>query len=348
MNGIQQTIDSLAASGVEGGVQVVVYRHGELLLDATAGGVAPSALVYSASTGKAVTATVVHVLVARGALSYDTPIAALWPEFGAHGKSAATVRHALTHTVGVPAVPDGTTVEDLCDWDTMCRGIAASVPWWEPGTKTGYHAQTFGWILGEVVRRATGRPISQVLREEIAEPLGVADELFLGVPAAALGRVALLDDAPGNAALLEAMGDFPGTPRALLPDAAYANRADVLTADIPAGGTFSARAVARMYAALLGEVDGVRLLTPEHLREVTSPAFTGTDQLMGNPVTWALGYAAGRPDGSSPETSFGMVGVNGSAAFADTASGLAFALTKTRFSFADASTVGRILPLLPA
>ncbi|MGV9303873.1 serine hydrolase domain-containing protein [Nonomuraea sp. NPDC003727] len=347
MNTIQKTIDELVASGAESGVQVAVYRHGELVVDATAGGLAPSALVYSASTGKAVTATVVHVLVARGVLSYDTPIAALWPEFGAHGKAAATVRHALTHTVGVPAVPEGTTVEDLSDWDTMCRGIAGSVPWWEPGTKTGYHAHTFGWILGEVVRRATGRPVSQVLREEIAEPLGIADELFLGVPAAALGRVARLDDAPGNAAMLAAMGDFPGTPRALMPGADYANRADVLTADIPAGGTFSARAIARMYAALLGEVDGVRLLSPEHLREVTAPAFTGTDQLMGNPVTWALGYAAGRPGGSRPETSFGMVGINGSAAFGDTAAGLAFALTKTRFSLADASTVNQILPLLP-
>ncbi|GAA2400726.1 serine hydrolase domain-containing protein [Nonomuraea africana] len=346
MNTIQKSIDTLVESGAESGLQVAVYRHGELVVDATAGPIEASTPVYSASTGKAVTSTVVHVLVARGVLSYDTPIAALWPEFGAHGKSAATVRHVLTHTVGVPAVPDGTTIEDLCDWDGMCRAIADSVPWWEPGTRTGYHSQTFGWILGEVVRRATGKPISQVLREEIAEPLGIADELYLGVPASELDRVARLDDAPGNAAMLAVMGDFPGTPRGLLPDAAYGNRRDVLAADIPAGGTFSARAVARMYAALLGEVDGVRLLSQEQLDTVTAPAFTGTDQLMGNPVTWALGYAKGRPDGSFADTSFGMVGINGSAAFADTSSGLAFALTKTRFSLGDISAVQQLLPLL--
>ena len=100
-----------------------------------------------------------HVLAERGVFGYDTLIVELWPEFGAHGKESATVRHALTHTVGVPSIPADTAPEDLCDWDKMCGMIADAEPWWEPGTRTAYHAYPFGYIIGEIVRRATGKPI---------------------------------------------------------------------------------------------------------------------------------------------------------------------------------------------
>src|ERR671910_661151 len=93
------------------------------------------------------------------------------PEFGARGKDGATVRHALSQSVGVPGLPAGLMVEDLCDWDKMCAIIADAEPWWEPGTKIGYHAVTWGYIVGEIMRRATGKPISEVLREEVTEPL---------------------------------------------------------------------------------------------------------------------------------------------------------------------------------
>jgi CubicO group peptidase (beta-lactamase class C family) len=174
---VQEAIDGLVASGVERGLQVVAYRHGEPVVDAVAGvadhetrrPLTPETPIYVYSVGKGATATVAHVLVERGAFDYDTPIVELWPEFGAHGKETATVRHALTHTVGVPGIPADTTPEDLCDWDKMCDVIADSEPWWEPGRRTAYHAYTFGYIVGEIVRRATGRPISQVLREEVAD-----------------------------------------------------------------------------------------------------------------------------------------------------------------------------------
>ncbi len=278
---VQEALDGLVESGVESGLQVSVYRNGEPVVDATAGvadqetgrPVAPDTPFYAFSVGKGATSTVAHGLVERGAFDYDTPIVELWPEFGAHGKEAATVRHALTHTVGVPGLPADTTPEDLCDWDGMCAVIADSEPWWEPGTKTAYHAYTFGYIVGEIVRRATGRPISQVLREEVAGPLGVADELYFGVPEPELGRLARLEDAEGGAEFLAAMPDdspiFKWGPRATVPTAGFGNRADVLMADIPAGGKMSARAMARMYAALHGEVDGVRLVSPERLREVS-------------------------------------------------------------------------------
>jgi len=343
---VQEAIDGLVESGDERGLQVAVYRRGEPVVDAVAGvadpatgrAVAPDTPIYCYSVGKAATATVAHVLVERGLFGYDTPIVDLWPEFGAHGKEAATVRHALTHTVGVPGIPADTTPEDLCDWDKMCEVIAAAEPWWEPGTRTAYHAYPFGYILGEIVRRAIGKPISQVLREEVAGPLGIADELFFGVPESELGRLARLEDAPGSAEFLAAMPDdspfFNLGPRAVTPTAEFGNRTDVLMADIPAGGKMSARAVARMYAALLEEVDGVRLISPERLREISAVAFSGVDQIMGNPVSWALGYSIGGL-GAEPQENpsvFGMGGVGGSFACADTATGIAFALTKNRLT----------------
>ena len=343
---VQEAIDQLVESGAETGLQVSVYRHGEPVVDAVAGNADPStgrALtpdtpIYCYSVGKGATSTVAHVLVGRGVFGYDTPIVELWPEFGAHGKENATVRHALTHTVGVPGIPADTTPEDLCDWDKMCAAIAAAEPWWEPGTKVAYHAYPFGYIVGEVVRRATGKPISEVLREEVAGPLGIADELYFGVPESELARLARLDEAEGSAEMLASMPDdapfFKLGPRAVTPTAEFGNRADILMADIPAGGKMSARAMARMYASLIGEVDGVRLVSPERLREISAGAFSGMDQIMGFPSTWALGYSVGGLAGDaqqSPST-LGVGGVGGSFAYADTDTGVAFALTKNHLT----------------
>ena len=343
---VQEAVDRLVESGAERGLQVAVYRHGEPVVDAVAGVadpetgrlVTPDTPFYAYSVGKGATATVAHVLVERGAFGYDTPIVELWPEFGAHGKESATVRHVLTHTVGVPGVPEDTTPEDLCDWQKMCEVIADAEPWWEPGTKTAYHAYPFGYIIGELVRRSTGKPISQVLREEVAGPLGVADELYFGMPKSEQGRLARLEDVEGSAEMLASMPDdapfFKLGPRAVTPNAEFGNRPDILAADIPAGGKMTARAMARMYAALLGEVDGVRLVPAERLREMSAVAFSGIDQIMGNPATWALGYAIGRIGTDAQETPnvFGWGGVGGSFAYADTASGVAFALTKNRLT----------------
>ncbi|WP_436757241.1 serine hydrolase domain-containing protein [Streptosporangium sp. V21-05] len=358
---VQEAADKLVESGAERGLQVAAYRHGELVVDVVAGVadpatgrlVTPGTPFWSASTGKGVTSTVAHVLVERGVLGYDTPIAELWPEFGAHGKERATVRHALTHSTGVPGVPVATTPEDLCDWKGMCAAIADATPWWEPGTRSGYHPQSFGYIVGEIVRRATGTPISQVLREEVAGPLGVADELFFAVPEPELGRLARLEDAPNDFEMPEGMSmesmfaDMPffkvvdgytAAPMAAMPDAAFGNRADVLTSDIPAGGTMSARAVARMYAALLGEVDGVRLVSPERLREITAVEFGGMDEVTAFPATRSLGYALGATQLLDSPTLFGMAGSGGSAAYADTATGIAVAVTKNLVSSGEFGT----------
>ena len=366
---VQQTINQLVESGVETGVQIAVYRRGELVVDAVAGvadaatgrPVTPDTPFFSASTGKSMTSTVVHVLAERGVFDYDTPIVELWPEFGARGKHTANIRHALTHTVGVPGVPAGTTPEDLCDWQKMCATIADAAPWWEPGTKVGYHALTYGYIVGEIVRRATGKCISQVLREEVAEPLNVAGEMFFGVPQSELGRLARLEEGgdPMSPEQIKQLGEmmpllFKATPLAVQPSAALYNRTDFLTSDVPSGGTMSARAVARLYAALLGEMDDVRLISPERLREVSAVAVDDVDQIFGNHAQMALGYAIGRPTTNPPEspasrdtsTVFGWSGVGGSHASADTTTGIALAVTKNRFTTTDFSTAAHVAEIV--
>jgi CubicO group peptidase (beta-lactamase class C family) len=355
---VQDAVDKLVDSGAERGLQVAVYRHGEQVVDAVAGAadgstgrpVTSDTLFYTYSTGKAMTSTVAHVLAEQGVLDYDTPIAKLWPEFGAHGKDTATLRHALNHTVGVPGIPADTTPEDLCDWDEMCRRIAAAEPWWPPGTKTGYHAYPFGYIVGEVVRRATGKRISQVLLEQVATPLGVPDELFFGAPDAVLGRMAALEDAPGSAEMLASMPDdspfFAAAPKVVTPTAEFGNRPDILRADIPAGGKMTARAIARMYAALLGEVDGVRLVPEARLREAIAVSVDDVDAVFQFPVKRGLGFELTAPEsqGAAP-TQFGYGGVGGSNAWADTATGTAFALAKNRLApdFATSDQIGELV-----
>jgi CubicO group peptidase (beta-lactamase class C family) len=360
---VQKTIDELVTSGAERGIQVAVYRDGVQVVDAVAGVADPESgrpvdagtVFYNFSIVKGATATVVHQLAERGLFGYDTPVAELWPAFAAHGKGAVTVRQVLDHTAGVPGIPLDTTIEDLCDWDKMCAAIADAELWWEPGTKVGYHAYTFGYILGEVVRRTTGKPISQVLREEVAGPLGVADELWFGMPPSEHHRLARLEDEPGAAeAAAQMMASLPpdlpmlrSAPMELFPNAAFGNRPDTLAADIPAGGKTSARAIARMYAALLGEVDGVRLLPPERVAEATAVSSSGVDEVFGMPTTWGLGYGIGGPAGDAQRapTVFGLGGVGGSFACGDTATGIAWAVTKNRVSndFSTSTQLGQLI-----
>lgn len=341
---VQNAIDQLVDAGTERGLQVAVYRGADLVVDAVAGiadpesgrPVTPDTPFYNFSVGKGAASTIVHILAERGLFGYDAPVAKLWPEFGARGKESVTVRHVLNHTAGVPGIPLDTTIEDLCNWDKMCASIADEELWWEPGTKVGYHAYSFGYIVGEIVRRATGKRISQVLREDVAGPLGVADEIYFGMPQSEHHRLARLEDAPMAGSMPEMPPDLPmfkAAPMSLFPNAQMGNRTDVLSADIPAGGKISARAIARMYAALLTEVDGVRLIPVERLREATTVSSNGIDQVFGNPTTWGLGYAIGGLGASQDaETVFGVGGVGGSFACCDTATGTAFALTKNRLT----------------
>lgn len=338
---VQDVIDELVASDAEDGLQVAVLHEGRVVVDAVAGladpstgePVAPDTLFFAASTGKGVATSLAHVLVERGELSYDQRVADLWPEFGAHGKDGVTLRDVLLHTAGVPGLWPQIQPADLGDWRRVCAFIADQPPWWPVGTQTGYHALTFGFLLGELVRRATGRTLAAALREEIAASLGIADELHFGVPAQLLGSVARQgpDGAappppPTGSALDRAI------PPGVQPTAAFANCPDVLRAEIPSQGTMSARAAARMYAALLGHIAGIDLVSTDRLARMAAPAFSGTDQVVGIPTTLALGYSPARPGGieSRPGSTFGFPGSNGSAAYADIDSGVAIAVMRNR------------------
>src|SRR5205823_5088632 len=179
--------------------------------------------------------------------------------------------------------------------------------------------------------------------DEISKPLGIDRELYFGMPVSEQMRLAVLEDAPmppeAAAMMAQMPADLPmfkAAPMALMPNAYMGNRKDILAADIPAGGKASARALARMYAAILGDVDGVRLLTPARLRQASAEASNGTDAIFGMPTRWALGYSLGAP---APTNAIGIGGVGGSFAFGDPESGISFALTKNllRQDF-DAST----------
>ncbi|WP_026876676.1 EstA family serine hydrolase [Jiangella gansuensis] len=341
---VQAAIDRRVRDGSEVGLQVAVLRHGRVVVDAVAGHrdaerrhpVEPGTLFHAASAAKGIAATVAHVLVERGVAGYDLRVADVWPEFARHGKDQVTLRHILLHTAGVPAPPYDTTIEDLCDWDHMCRVLADTEPWWPAGTRFGYHAQTFGFLLGETVRRATGRTLSWWLRDTVTGPLGVVDEVHFGVPETLLSRVAYQHAANG-APVPQPPAGSPAdraNPPGIRPDASRANRRDLLTAPIISSGTMSARGAARVYAALLGHVDDVRLVSERRLRELATVVYEGPDEVMDVPSAWAFGYSPARPGAvpSRPGSTFGMAGSNGSAAYADIETGVAVAVMRNQVS----------------
>ncbi|WBB61762.1 serine hydrolase [Streptomyces sp. WMMC500] len=334
---VQGVLDELVGTGAETGLQVAVYHRGALVVDAVAGvadsrtgrAVTPRTPFFSFSAGKVMTSLIAHLLVGAGEVAYDTRVADLWPRFGTRGKETATLRHVLTHTAGVPAMPRGVGPGDLTDWSRVCAALADAEPRWRPGTRTGYHSFTYGFLVGEVARRATGKPMRQLLHERVTVPLGLDGDLFFGVPPSDLARLAHLEDATPPPAL-PPDGETVLAPWEMRPSAAMGNSHEILQADIPSVGTFTAREIAAVHAAAL---DG-RLIAADRLGELTAVAFEGTDQVFGTPARLALGYPLGRISTRPEETptTFGWVGGGGSYVYADTATGTSFALTKTRLT----------------
>jgi len=334
---IAALLASLVASGKERGVQLAAYVGGEPVVDASAGfadaenqkPVDGSTLFPIFSSGKGISATVIHRLVERGVLDYDRPLAALWPEFAAEGKGGITLRHVLRHSSGLSNLPGGLDHAGLCDWGTMTAALARSRPLSAPDEKIVYHAMTQGWLLGEPARRADGRPFEQLVREEIALPLGIGEEFFIGLPAAEEPRVAWLDSVeaqvPGasNAA---ALGTPEAVPFWIQPLHEWMNRSDSRRACIPASnGITSARALAKHYAALLpGGVDGIELLTPERVVLASRPSAPAG--MPEENIGWrgGLGY-------SFAERGFGHPGFGGSVGFADLERGVAVGFTRNLY-----------------
>jgi CubicO group peptidase (beta-lactamase class C family) len=336
---IEAAAAELVAAGTETGLQIAVRRHGQAIADVTAGladprtgaGTRPDTLFFAASAAKGVAASLAHVLAERGDLTYDLRLADVWPEFAANGKENTTLRHVLMHTAGLPGLPPETTPTDLCDWDRMCATLAAAEPWWEPGTRFGYHALTWGFLLGETLRRATGRTVTELLTHHLTAPLGVAGEICFAVPEKLLPKMARQQaSASPEEPPEKGSPQDRAMPPALRDPAALGRNPEVLTADIASLGTMTARGAALMYSALLGHENGTELVSRRRLREMAAIAFTGMDEVMGFPSRWAFGYAPGRPGGVATRdgSAFGMIGSNGSAAYADIDSGLAVAVMR--------------------
>jgi CubicO group peptidase (beta-lactamase class C family) len=340
---IQALIDDLVTTGPEAGLQVAAYHKGKLVVDAWAGAdsltgkpVDDDTLFVTFSTTKGITVTVIHMLAERGLIDYDAPVAHYWPAFAQNGKASITVRQVLAHTAGLPHLPLDTKPEDLANWEKQVKWIEAASPLWEPGTQTGYHALTIGFILGELAKRVDGRPIAQIVREDICAPLKI-DSLFFGAPDEVLGRIAMLDIAinpdiptPPPDALA-----WLAIPASLQPLNTLANREDYRKAVVPAGNMVAnARALAKVYASLVGDgVDGVRLLSKERVQIATEMQTDAMDCVAGAAWPKGMGYflgSADAPQTCASATAFGHTGAGGFTAYADPAHDIAFALCKTR------------------
>jgi CubicO group peptidase (beta-lactamase class C family) len=345
-----------AQSRDEGGAQLCVYRHGEKVVDLWAGRdkvndrpYAQDSLTVIMSCTKAATATVVHRLAERGLIDYQARVTDYWPEFAAGGKGEARVWHLLSHSVGLPGLdPDsGVSVRDLLYPERHLPALEAMAPVWEPGASCHYHPITYGSLLNELVRRVTGKSVSQVLEAEIRAPLGL--DFWIGLPAEYEPRVAphfQAGPALGAeqlAALVTAMGVDTSTrlTRVVLHSFAQTgelietmNNREARAAELPAGnGVADAASLAKMYAALIGEVDGVRLLKPETVettRTLRTGAMSPAGDLgklqLGEPLQYGLGYEM--PRTLTPMLgpgSFGHAGAGGRIGFAHPESGVAAA-----------------------
>jgi CubicO group peptidase (beta-lactamase class C family) len=337
----------------ERGAAVAVYRDGRKVVDLWAGtrdvdGTDPwerntAQIVRSATKG--VAAAVLLMLSERGELDLDAPVGHYWPEFKAQGKEHTLVRHVLAHRAGVPVLDRPLTPVEAADPDLAATALAAQAPAWEPGTDHGYHAQTYSWLTGELVRRVTGRSIGEWIATEIAGPLGL--DLWVGLPEAEahrVGRVGLVEETVRDGALRtrpkRAVADAYADPGSLtrrafaaitpLPDEndpAY--RAAVLPAS---NGIATADGLARFYAALTGEVDGIRLFAPRTLEHARTEASAGPDRVLVVTTRFGLGYMLhGSASPLLASGSFGHPGRGGALGFADPESGIAFGYVTNGF-----------------
>jgi CubicO group peptidase (beta-lactamase class C family) len=338
------------------GAAVAVHRDGRPVVDLWAGSTDPGrplrrdwasgTAVVVRSVTKGLAAAVPHLLHQRGRLDLDAPVGTYWPQFKARGKDRVLVRHLLAHRAGLPVVDRPLTPEEALDGTTTARALEAQEPEWEPGTAHGYHPHTYGWLLGELVLRATGRTLGRWFDEEIAQPLGLG--LWIGLPDGETWRVARLADAPApppsparglrvrrKPQVAQAWND-PGslTRRAFgaITPAADENAPAFRAAGLPASGAVgTARALSRCYAALIGEVDlpdggRRRLFAPATLTQARSQESHGPDRVLLVNTRFGLGYML--HSGASPMLgpgSFGHPGRGGSLAFADPEYGVSFA-----------------------
>ncbi|MCW2900803.1 MAG: estB 7 [Streptosporangiaceae bacterium] len=299
------------------------------------------------STTKGVVALCAHILVDRGLLELDAPVAKYWPEFAAAGKDELPVRHLLSHRAGLAGLREPHTTTDLCDWELTASRLAATEPWWEPGTVSGYHAVTWGHLIGEIIRRVSGLLPGDFLRAEVTGPLGI--DFHIGLPSAEHGRVAELVQpfATSDSAVAEMLaGLHPAAVAALanpVLTAADANTGAWRRAQVPAAnGHGTARAVAALYgvAAFGGRHGDRQVLSPEAVERAREGQGSCVDLVLGAGLggaetEFALGYDLSGPRGSygpNPRA-FGHDGYGGSCGLADPENGIAMGYVMNRIGY---------------
>jgi CubicO group peptidase (beta-lactamase class C family) len=355
------------------GAAFSLYHRGEKVVDLW-GGVADvdtgrpwaeDSLQLVFSTTKGATAVCANLLVQRGELDLDAPVVQYWPEFGANGKENIPVRWLLSHRAGLPVVDVAPSPEEALAWDPMIKLLEAQTPVWDPGTMHGYHALTYGWLVGEVVRRISGKSLGTFFAEEVAGPLGL--DFWIGLPASQESRVSTL--ITGDAFAVAS----PDVDLSVLPDEireiaeafmnpdSLVNRAlfvtkpqldfnapEVHAAEIPAAnGITDARSLARMYAGLVGGgVEGTRLFTDATVDNVTTEQSNGPDKVLYAPTRFGLGFFLNSPFAPlGGEKSFGHAGAGGSLGFADPEAeiGFGYVMNKMQQNLAgDPRTLGLI------
>lgn len=331
-----------------GGAQLCVYRHGKVVADLWTGrdgdrDYTADTLNVVMSCTKGATAILANRLAEQGVIDVEAPVARYWPEFAANGKDGLTVAHCLSHTAGLPTFPMAARVgaRDLAGWTRCTDVLAAAAPLWTPGAHGSYHAVTYGFLAGEVIRRVTGKSAGRCFADEIAGPLGL--DFWIGLPAAEQARVAPHIPQPARPfrEVFKAAGvdiDHPVMAEilagfdAITDTVDYVNTPEGRAAELPAAnGVASARALAKMYAACIGDIDGIRLLKPETVAAARLSRTKGLAVLppmakLPRPPGEGFGLGFELPNPPNPMLgigSFGHAGAGGRLGFAHPESGIA-------------------------
>jgi CubicO group peptidase (beta-lactamase class C family) len=359
--GYRNVLDALIANFRERGelgASVCVYRDGRKVVDLWGGWsdrdhtrpYGPDTLQLVFSTTKGATAMCANLLAQRGELDLDAPVTRYWPEFGQAGKEDVPVRWLLTHQVGLPALDRTLTPEEVQAWDPVIEALAAQSPFWEPGTAHGYHALTYGWLVGEVIRRVTGTSVGSFFAHEFAAPLGL--EFWIGLPSEQEHRVSPVFGAASalpTESGASSPSDYASTLLARTLNAAGAfsepgwmNQPDWHAAEVPAAnGITNATSLSRLYAGLIGPVEGGPdrpILTRDQLDEARIVRTFGADQVFasaGFPMEQQIGQGFWLSSPYAPfggEGSFGHTGAGGSFGYADPENGLAVGYVMNKMS----------------
>jgi CubicO group peptidase (beta-lactamase class C family) len=316
----------------EGGAAVAVAIDGKILVDLWAGTANAArsrawerdTIVNVYSTTKGMVALAAHMLADRGKLDFDAPVARYWPEFAQAGKERLPVRYLLTHQAGLPDIDGELPAGAALDWNAMTTALAAERPRWEPGTKQGYHTSTYGWLVGEVIRRVSGKTPGQFIRDEIAKPLGVSFHLGFNPIGYHVAEI-LQDNRQGVSSRgANALRGVASAMRGVDP-----NSREYRMAELPASnGHANARALATIYGALArgGEWGKTRLLSPWAIERASVEQANGIDETLKVPTHRTLGFMLRFAEfgDARPATSFGHAGSGGSQGFADPAKRLGF------------------------